>query len=161
MTQNLRITGTISARYSNFTGADINISQKDLDASVGECTGTNCNSYIIPMTHKSNNKTDGTYYNFCATSAGTICSDNLMENASSDICPSNWQLSTAKHNFTASGFYNNGSLGAYGMYGYWWLSTAHSDDITIYARYDKVNSRIDTSRDGYRFYGFNVRCVTK
>ena len=36
----------------------------------------------------------GVYYNFCAASAGTICSTNNPNNAVYDICPAGWRLPT-------------------------------------------------------------------
>lgn len=36
--------------------------------------------------------TAGVYYNFCAASAGTICSPSTPNNAEYDICPAGWRL---------------------------------------------------------------------
>ncbi len=40
----------------------------------------------------------GIYYNYCAASAGTYCTEGNLGNASSDICPANWRMPTGGEN---------------------------------------------------------------
>ena len=89
MTDNLKIMGTISASESNFTGADFNISAG------GDLTAGN--TYTEPRAHFNtsdpNSATYGAHYNYCAASAGTVCSQTKQD-ATSDICPKGWRLPT-------------------------------------------------------------------
>lgn len=98
MTRNLGISGTITSANSNFAREDFNVSQEDL---VVDTTGNSfcitgntgaCNSYTVPMTHRSNDITTGTWYNYCAATAGTVCSINNDVEATFDICPLGWHL---------------------------------------------------------------------
>ena len=75
MTQNLRITGTISAAGSNFEGESFNVSTADLTAG---------DSYTEPRSHYDDDTTYGAYYNYCAASAGTVCNDTEQKTATSD-----------------------------------------------------------------------------
>jgi uncharacterized protein (TIGR02145 family) len=79
MTDNLRITGTVIEKESNFTGGDFNVSAGDLTAG---------NSFTEARTHvgvDGDNKPT-TWYNYCAVSAGTVCDDVTIENAYRAIC---------------------------------------------------------------------------
>lgn len=105
MTQNLRITGTISAADSNFTGDDFNVSAYDLKTNGNsECNYTNsrnnsCN-HIPDATDLSQigggitAKSVGAWYNYVAVSAGTITGSSSSTTVTSDICPSGWHLPT-------------------------------------------------------------------
>ena len=57
--------------------------------------------YTVLSTSNTSNRLDrdansntayGNSYNFCAASAGTVCSSNVSPNAVSDICPAGWRL---------------------------------------------------------------------
>lgn len=102
MTQNLRITGTISAADSNFTGSSINTSAGG-DLNSGDAGDeTTLRSHRATSSDASNTSGAsggpytidqlGAWYNFCAASAGQVCSDAINQNATQDICPSGWRL---------------------------------------------------------------------
>ena len=112
MTQNLRITGTISATDSNFTGSDFNtMAGGDLRGS--SATYTAAQSHLADSTdiEASASATGGPYttdqlgawYNYCAASAGEVCQNSTAQSATQDICPAGWKLptdSTAPGNFS-------------------------------------------------------------
>lgn len=170
MTQNLRITGTISADLSNFSGSDFNVSQYSLDSSdssySGHCDETNSYNYACA---KDSGRTDyGVWYNYYAASAGTIKTDNNSTEAASDICPSGWRLPTNSEfsGITSSssafspvygGVYANGTLNNASIVGAWWSSTAYywATNRYILLYYD---GDLDTYDDS-RYLGYYVRCV--
>ena len=103
MTQNLRITGNISADDSNFTGSDFNVSAYDLKTDGGDkCNTTNGYRNVCSHVPDSADITAvgggltteqiGVWYNYAAASAGTIATDSNASPATSDICPSGWHL---------------------------------------------------------------------
>ena len=129
----------------------------------------------------------GVYYNYCAASAGTICSDSNSSNASYDICPAGWKMPTTsssnnsagsyyylyntgyKANHTAfryalstplSGFIYNDSVRNQDSAGYFWPAT-RSGNTTMY--YLLVNSSNvgPTNTSGSRYDGMSVRCILK
>ena len=109
MTQNLRIQGTISATYSNFTGSDISFI--DVRTNSSACNSTNDGScYAIPNDDNlssmegSTAESVGVWYNFKAASAGTV-GNKKNSSATSDICPSGWHLPTGPGNSSSSDFY--------------------------------------------------------
>ena len=165
MTANLKITGTISASLSNFTGNDVNITVRSLTSgnTLTEARSTLSTNASYP----------GAYYNYCAASAGTICTSSNSTEASSDICPKGWRLPTNAEFGTIgggsttfvsafspirSGRYLDGSLYS-GSDGYWWSSTASSATD----RYDLYyfSGRLYSGDNGYhnREFGYSVRCV--
>lgn len=174
MTQNLRISGTISASESNFTGSDVNITQCDLDSSVGECGDiTNRSSYTIPMTHDSGSSSLGVWYNYAAATAGTITGGSNDTDASQDICPSGWRLPTNDANNSSAGSVQSlssslsdftptsgGSYDIGGLYtagwGFYWTNNGIGPSRN-YLRYD------NTTTPYYNYYtrnaGFYVRCM--
>ena len=179
MTQNLRIMGAISATDSNFTGSDVNISVNDL------ATG---NSYTEPRTHigidGSGNPT--VWYNYCATSAGTICTESDATDATFDICPANWHLPTGPNttantdinklvgnttsgwqnpttgltafSAVAGGYYLNGSLLSTG-YGFWWSATANNTTHRYRLYYNSSTGQFFGNDHYNRHRGYFVRCV--
>lgn len=167
MTANLKIIGTISASLSNFTGSDVNITVHSLTS--GD-TYTEARSTL-----STDSSYPGAYYNYCAASAGTICTDPNSAEASSDICPSGWRLPTVTEFGTIgnssstyvstfspiySGTYSSGWLVATGSFGRWWSATA--GDATT-GRYALVyNSGMLFSNINFdRMFGLSVRCVMK
>lgn len=174
MTQNLRITGTISSQYSNFTGPDVNISEKDLDEAVGDCSGEGCDSYTVPMTHKSNNEEYGVWYNFCATTAKAEsgCKASTAYISDTDICPIDWHLPTyldyssirtaglsSIFNQVFNGFYVHGLLTSTEKSALWWSSTAYENDNSkIYTCYHNKGDTVYLSSNS-KIFGFSVRCV--
>ena len=186
MTQNLRITGTISATDSNFTGSDFNtMAGGDLRGSA--YTYTDAQSHLADSTdvEASASATGGPYttdqlgawYNYCAASAGQVCSQTQMD-ATQDICPAGWKLptyNTTPGNFSGitgsattadtnankftpiyGGYYSNGSLVDATTYGYWWSSTARNASGQYGLRYD--NGSLRTYSNLTRL-GFYVRCM--
>ena len=162
MTQNLRITDTVNAEYSNFS----------TNSPFAPCTGDliSGDSYDEARCHDSGNTTTGVWYNYAAASAGTITSSSNRTAASEDICPSGWHLpangtaagqigsvTSYKDAFSpvTGGYYYNGSLNNTG-YGYWWSATARNDAH----RYNLVyyGSSLYTDYNN-RNLGFYVRCT--
>lgn len=188
MTQNLRITGTISATDSNFSGSDFNVSQYSLDSTdssyANHCDSTN--GYNYACAKDSGSETTGAWYNYYAATAGTISTNNNQTPATSDICPSGWHLPSGPNttantdinklvgNTTsgwqdptagltafgavAGGLYNNGSL-LYTGYGYWWSATAFSATSRYILAYDSSNGQFFGNGGYGRYYGLFVRCV--
>ena len=160
MTQNLRIAGgtTLTSTYSNVSSS-YTIPTTDLT--------TGDNSYTQGEIHNSGNTTNGYWYNYCAASAGTVCSQTKQD-ASYDICPKGWRLPTNSEFGTITGssyisafspvtggYYSSGSL-LNTSYGYWWSSTALSINNQYYLDYN--GSSLDTSN--LRKYGGSyVRCI--
>ena len=159
MTQNLRLAGgtTLTSTYSNVSSS-YTIPTTDL---------TSGNSYTDGRIHNSGNTTTGYWYNYCAASAGTVCS-RTQQDASYDICPKGWRLPTqsdfADIRGTAyvsafspvhSGYYYDGSLNNT-SYGYWWSSTAYNRYYQYGLYYH--GSSLDTGNFG-KYSGYYVRCI--
>ena len=123
----------------------------------------------------------GTYYNYCAASAGTICSSSNSSNASYDICPKRWRMptggSSGEYNtlYTAygsdassfrsalstplSGYFYNGSAGGQGSYGYFWSSTRNNNTY-MYHLY-VYSSNVYPTNISSRYLGYSMRCVSQ
>ena len=172
MTQNLRITGTISSTNSNFS------TQNSWNVHVGDLTAGN--SYTearshVPTTTDSNGYTVkqlGAWYNYCAASAGTVCGQT-QKDATEDICPAGWHLPsyiTTPGAFVDivqyriafrsifGGYYYNGSLNVADAYGLWWSSTARNGSDQYYLS-DDDGSLLPYS--GSKSLGSYIRCVMK
>ena len=162
MTQNLRLSGG-----RTLTSADSNVTQ-DWSFPTTQLAD-NSDSYTASQTTISSNTSYGGYYNYCAASAGTVCSDSSAQNATQDICPKGWRLPTrAEQDGIASydsafspvysGNYNNGSLINVGSGGYWWSATARSSANQYNLLY--YSGSLDTG-SGYvgKDTGHSVRCV--
>ena len=159
MTQNLRLAGgtTLTSTYSNVSSS-YTIPTTDL---------TSGNSYTDGRIHNSGNTTTGYWYNYCAASAGTVCSETKQD-ASYDICPKGWRLPTnsefsgitgtsyiSAFSPVTGGFYSLGSLGGTSI-GYWWSSTADNSNYQYNLDYNG-SSLTTSSYNKYR--GFYVRCI--
>ena len=161
MTENLRLSGG-----RTLTSADSNVASSWSFPST-ELAG-NSDSDTAPQSTISSNTSYGGYYNYCAASAGTVCSETKQD-ATYDICPKGWRLPTYneqqgitsyKSAFSPvySGRYINGSLYDAGSRGYWWSSTAYDNyrQRNLYCFYvDSLDSNFIS--DKYR--GLSVRCV--
>ena len=176
MTQNLRIAGgtTLDSVTSN-VASNYYLPNNDL---------TKGDSYTEARLHNSGDTTRGYWYNFCATSAGTKCSNSDLNNTVYDICPKGWRLPTKAEadaisdysdslytvTFSPSslGWYSKGSLDSSPMpAALWWTSTATSYgygqyQITYGDRGDGFG--YDYLGTGYigggsRTYGAYVRCI--
>ena len=161
MNQNLQLS---SGR--TLTSADSNVT-RDYTLPTTQLAG-NSSSYTEPQTTISSNTSYGGYYNYCAASAGTVCSSSSAQDATQDICPKGWRLPTGneQNSITShvsafspvySGYYNGGPLFDTGTFGYWWSATADSSANQYYLRYSAGSLHI--SIEFYKYYGFSVRCV--
>ena len=168
MTQNLRITGTVNAQYSNFsTYGNVDVCEGDL---------TSGNSYDEPRCHDSENTSNGVWYNYAAASAKTILTSSNTNEATEDICPAGWHLpnyDTTKPAGSVNslagissvgvtafqpvigGYYYGGSISGPGN-GYWWSSTASNSSYRYYLNY--LGSSLSTY-NYYRSIGVYIRCV--
>ena len=178
MTQNLRVTGTLAAADSNFAGGNVNISVSDL--TVG-------NSYTEARTHVGTDDIGGStvWYNYCAASAGTVCTDSNSNAVTSDICPAGWHLPSDAANVSSSDFYalfqttatgwqnTNDYLTAFGAvaggrykggkigntyYGSYWTTAYSSTTNRYYLLYDNRNNEYK-SEGLERIIGRYIRCV--
>ena len=163
MTQNLRLSGG-----RTLTSADSNVASNwDFPST----SLTNGNDYYNAYSTISSNTSYGGYYNFCAASAGTVCS-TTKQDAVYDICPAGWRLPdefelssingisyVSAFSPVYSGDYYDGSLYDIGTNGYWWSSTAYDNNNQYDLYY--VGGSLDTSYGiyGNKRYGFSVRCV--
>lgn len=158
MTQNLRLSGG-----RTLTSADSNVTRNWSFPSTSLTSG---NSYTAAYSTISSNTSYGGYYNYCAASAGTVCSQTETD-ATQDICPKGWRLPTldemngirsyvSAFSPVYSGFYSNGSLINTGSNGYWWSATALSGVNQYFLLY-RSGSLYTTSSD--KSIGFSVRCI--
>ena len=172
MTQNLRITGIISATDSNFSGADFNTAAGG-DSRGGSMTYTAAQSHRADSTDATASSSLGytidqlgAWYNYCAASAGQVCSQTKMD-ATQDICPANWNLPTySQENDIKSyaslflpiygGQYANGILGNVTMFGFWWASTASDTEMQYTLGYNSGNLSVYY---GNKRAGNYIRCV--
>ena len=166
MTQNLRLSSTTESGDSRvLTSADSNV------ASSWEFPNnslTSGNSYTEARSTISSNTSYGAYYNYCAASAGTVCSDSSTQNASQSICPAGWELPTldqfsgitnqvSAFSPVYSGYYRGGSLNYTGSTGYWWSATASSSRYQYYLVYN--DGSLNTRSVYDKRLGNSVRCV--
>ncbi len=151
-------------------------------------TGTSVSEWknynIEPYSATFNNMEYGTYYNWCAATAGTCVSANSDgQIAAGSICPKGWHLPTGggsgttgtgefgvlnglnsttvqqgSYSFPAAGLVNSGSLTNAGSYGDYWSSTVYSDAYAYDLNFGGSNFNPGTY-NRYRYYGFPVRCV--
>lgn len=188
MTQNLRITGTVTAEGSNFTGADFNVSEYSLDSSDSSYAGhcDSANGYSYPCSKYSGDTTTGAWYNYAAVTAGTVEGNETLASAIQDICPAGWRLpsgpsiitntslnklvgnttsgwqsaTTGLTNFGAvsGGYYDGGTVQNAG-YGNWWSTTALNAAGRYSLSYNSGNGQFSGNNPNDRQYGSFVRCV--
>ena len=164
---NFTLPASISSGFNSYTAAQINVASKDTVASTKYGSGSG---------------KIGVYYNYCAASAGTICSSSNSSNASYDICPKGWRMPTGGSSgeyqalYTAyssnvtifrnalstphSGYFYYGSAYNQGSNGNFWSSTRYngSDMYYLYVDSSRVGS---TDYSNTRNYGYSVRCLLK
>ena len=164
MTQNLRLSSTTESGSARvLTSVDSNVTRNWTFPTSSLTSG---NTYTEARSLVSGDTSYGGYYNYCAASAGTVCSQT-QANASQDICPKGWRLPTynemsgitsysSAFSPVLSGRYLNGSLISAGSRGYWWSATAYNSDDQYLLNYN--GSILYTSRSG-KTVGFSVRCI--
>ena len=188
MTQNLCITGTVTAEGSNFTGADFNVSEYSLDSNDSSYAGhcDSANGYNYPCSKYSGDTTTGAWYNYAAVTAGTVEGNETLAGAIQDICPAGWRLpsgpsiitntslnklvgnttsgwqstTTGLTNFDAvsGGYYDGGTVQNAG-YGNWWSTTTLNATGRYSLSYNSGNSQFSGNNPNDRRYGSFVRCV--
>ena len=160
MTQNLRLSGG-----RTLTSADSNVASSWSFPSNSLTSG---DSYTEARSAISGNTSYGGYYNYCAASAGTVCSSSSAQDATQDICPKGWRLPTINEmggirsyasafSPVLSGYYSNGTLYDTGSDGYWWSATAHSSNNNQYTLYYSGSSLKTLYL--YKHNGYPVRCI--
>ncbi|MBQ3263872.1 hypothetical protein IJH06_02070 [Candidatus Saccharibacteria bacterium] len=152
-------------------------------------TGTYTSGEFISVsgTDSTSGTAYGTLYNYCAASAGTICTSSNSNNASSDLCPAGWRLPTSNFEGEFATLYGNVSYNTYdkmrasvanggaafalagyfykstptgqGSYGAYWSSTRFNS--THMHRLYLSTSDVDPSNNAYRYYGYSIRCILK
>ncbi len=166
MTQNLNYdlatNNTLSPETSNVA------STKTVTASKTASFSTS--TYTTLNTRAGSTKENGYYYNYCAATAGEICTGNGTAGAAAtqDVCPAGWRLPTTDEQKTLinyasqfapvkAGYYNNTSLTSSGTYGYYWASSTYSS--ANYRSTLRYYSTSLASSSLYRYRGANVRCI--
>ena len=150
-------------------------------------TGTYTSAEFIPVsgTDSTSGTAYGTLYNYCAASAGTICTSSNSNNASYDLCPAGWRLPTsntggefatlygnASYNtnakmrasvanggaaFALAGYFYSSTPKDQGSGGYYWSSTRNSN-TGMYDLYLDTSS-VTPSNYINRGNGYSIRCI--
>lgn len=155
--------------------------------STGSATYTAGEYIPVSGTDSTSQTPYGTLYNYCAASAGTICTSSNSLDASYDICPKGWRLPTGGSSGEFQTLYNNSSYNTYakmrapissggaafalaGLFsnaapvnqsssGNYWSST-RNNNTNMYLLY--LNTSSVTPADDYnRNSGYSIRCVMK
>ena len=179
----LPASGTVCFYSSSCTGTD------------GSTTGTGYTVPAINTASKTTTKTGygpgrnyvGVYYNYCAASAGGICtaSNSNSGSADRDICPAGWKMPVGGSSNSAgsyyylyntgykanqdafryalstplSGYFYNGSARYQGSFGSFWSAT-RTNTTNMYIL--SVSSSAEGyANSDYRYYGDSVRCLLK
>ena len=159
MTQNLRLAG----------GTELNSTTSNVSSNYtlpADSTASGTFSSNDGAVHYSGRTDYGSYYDFCAASAGTRCGYDSSDHSEHDICPQGWKLpsldqfsgiTSYEDAFSPvySGLYDSGLSGV-GSEGNWWSATAFDSDFQ-YSLYYGSDS-LDTY-DGYKGIGYSVRCI--
>ena len=126
----------------------------------------------------------GVYYNYCAASAGEICSSNSTSNTSYDICPKGWRLPDGDKNngdlvtlyaaynnkslellpklsATLSGYINSrsGNILDFNAAGYFWTTTSYNANKSYMMEARK--NWFNYASGGVRSNGLSIRCRLK
>lgn len=166
MTQNLRIGSGVRLTHEDSNiAAEATFTVTSTDMAV---------SFTEAKAYDSGNIDYGYYYNYCAATAGTICTDSDSTEAIYDICPSGWHIpnktqaqtigTNSSTNVAAfspvySGHYYNNKASDIGSYGEWWLSTASSLAANRYFLYYYSGDLYYNPADYSRKYGLPIRCI--
>ena len=126
----------------------------------------------------------GTYYNYCAASAGSYCYDSSSStgDATEDICPKGWRMPIGGSNGEYQALFSNASYNTYvnyraalhlplsgsfsngsgsqnqGSRGLFWSSTRSNGSLMMY-NLGLDDDFVGPSGISSRFYGFSVRCI--
>ena len=171
-TSNTNMNASVTPTYTNTTSSFNSYTAAQFNANYKDNTTTSYGSGSGKV---------GVYYNFCAASAGTICTDSNTSNASYDICPAGWRMPTGGSsgeyqalytvyssnatNFRnalstpLSGYFYNSSQSNLGSYGYFWSSTRSNNTRMYHLRVD--SSGVYPQGIYTRYYGISIRCVAK
>ena len=126
----------------------------------------------------------GVYYNYCAASAGTVCSKTSPEPAEEDVCPAGWRLPTGGADgeqlalfnlygsvpnaqtgmsLTFGGWYDSRSGGAVKEFetaSWLWSSTPkNATDKTFESFIGRTKNHF--TEGAFEKYGLGIRCVMK
>ena len=175
---------------TNLTSANTNLSTT-ITASTfngwkktsGSETSTSAEFIPVSGTDSTSGTAYGTLYNYCAASAGTICTSSNSSNAAYDLCPAGWRLPTrnefttlysnASYNtnakmrasianggaaFALAGFCDS-TPASQGSEGFYWSSTRY--DSTIMYGLHLTTSGVNQSGVYRRLTGSSIRCVLK
>ena len=161
MTQNLRLPGG-----TMLTSSDSNVTR---NYTLPNSSTSGFNDDTVANMYNGTSTSYGAYYNYCAASAGTVCSQTEQD-ASQDICPAGWELPTeAQFDAIAgnssyssafspvySGYYDIGSLLYGGSGGFWWSATTYGStgQYGLHYRFGRLNTSYAT-----KHFGYSVRCV--
>lgn len=183
---NLRLGGVESISLTSNdtnTDPDMNNGEFQLPAS-----GSWEDTYTMPQINTSevdntlgttDNRKIGGYYNYCAASAGTYCSEQNegIGDAEFDICPANWRMPIGGNGgeyqvvddlysnlsdtllLPLSGRFYTGASGHLDQDGYFWSST-NRDGLRMYYL-NRTNNQISATGSYRRDRGYSMRCVAK
>jgi uncharacterized protein (TIGR02145 family) len=163
------------AIYNYFNGGNLNNNENWTSTPVSNPDDSVFpNTFAKPYIHIIDNTI---YYNYCAISVGTLCSDNnlVAQLISDDLCPANWNmpdssdyysivsLSRRSLNLGLSGSYNYG-LSYENYYGVYWTSrvsngSQQAEAICNDRRGGNYGGCIGGLSSTYRYNGNTVRCV--
>lgn len=109
------------------------------------------------------------WYNYCAATAGTVCSDNTTATPFYDICPAGWQLPTRaefgnitseKDLFTITGGYYDTVLKSTNT-ARWWSKSYQATNSRWTPGYDATTNTIRTDFGLNNAYAGYIRCIAK
>ena len=140
------------------------------DYTIPETDLTEGDDYVTGRTHASGNTTTGNWYNFCAASAGTSCSQDKKEIATASVCPKGWHLPNYVEADSVTNYISNFPVGTQGSYkegtimeagdSRWWSATPYP--TYVYAQRSIRYTSSDQALHLYALYragGTFVRCV--
>ena len=106
------LTQDLTSTNTNLDDSTNTITASTFNSSWVKSSGTRSytSAELIPVTgtDSASNTPYGTLYNYCAASAGTICSEEYTNNsdATSDLCPAGWRLPTGGSSGEFQALYN-------------------------------------------------------
>jgi len=191
MMTNLNLGAT--ALTTDLTSANTNLSNTITAATFNgwkksSGTGTYTAGEYIPVsgTDSTSQTPYGTLYNYCATSAGTICTSSNSSDAQYDVCPKGWRLPTgggsssefrtlynqSAYNtlakmrapytsggaaFAFAGYFNAAAPVQQNIYGIYWSSTQYSN-TNMYRLY-LTTAGVYPDTNAVRYFGYSIRCI--